>query len=307
MRIRRASAQVDSRMKPQKGTATVDSLDKIFYDELTWPEINEAALAEKVVLLPIGSTEQHGHHLPLDTDNFLARSVCIAAAKRAPRQTLVMPTIPYGYNEHAQDFPGTIHVHYDHFIEYCLDVCKSVAYAGFSRIIIIDGHGSNEHLCEFIARRATLETDAMVATTLWVNMATQVWEQVRESGFGGSAHACELETSAYLHLAPEKVQMDKAKDHYGGAAGGGVRSKFLSVDVAKPFPPLKVVMWTSGGTPHGVSGAATLATPAKGKAVLDAAVDTLVEFMAEFRQMKKPPRVDHRAVKPDLPKVPSLD
>ena len=68
-----------------------------------------------------------------------------------------MPTIPYGYNEHALDFPGTIHVHYDHFIEYCLDVCKSVAYTGFERVILVDGHGSNEHLCEFIARRATLD------------------------------------------------------------------------------------------------------------------------------------------------------
>ncbi|HLK58554.1 MAG TPA: creatininase family protein, partial [Chthonomonadaceae bacterium] len=68
--------------------------DKILYDELTWPEINAAVQAGKVVLLPIGSTEQHGHHLPLDTDNFLARSVCLAAARRLPRQTLVMPTIP---------------------------------------------------------------------------------------------------------------------------------------------------------------------------------------------------------------------
>ena len=49
-----------------------NSLGKIHYDELTWPEVNEAVAARKVVLLPIGSTEQHGHHLPLDTDNFLA-------------------------------------------------------------------------------------------------------------------------------------------------------------------------------------------------------------------------------------------
>ncbi len=107
----------------------MSSLDKIFYDDLTWPEINEAVINRKVLLLPVGSTEQHGHHLPLDVDNFLARSVCIEAAKLAPRELLVMPTIPYGYNEHAQDFPGTIHVTYQHFIEFCLDVCKSAAYA----------------------------------------------------------------------------------------------------------------------------------------------------------------------------------
>ena len=132
------------------------ALDKIYYDDLTWPEINEAVQARKVVLLPVGSTEQHGPHLPLDVDNFLARSVCVAAAKRAPREVLIMPTIPYGYNEHALDFPGTIDVAYAHFIDYCLDVCRSVAHAGFKRIVLVDGHGSNEHLCEFVARRATL-------------------------------------------------------------------------------------------------------------------------------------------------------
>ena len=121
----------------------MDSLDEILYDALTWPEINEAALARKVVLLPIGSTEQHGLHLPLDVDNFLARSMCLAAARLAPRELLVMPTIPYGYNEHALDFPGTIHVTYHHFIEYCLDVVKSVAHAGFEACYVSGGATAN--------------------------------------------------------------------------------------------------------------------------------------------------------------------
>jgi len=284
----------------------MDSLDKIYYDELTWPEINEAVRAKKTVLLPIGSTEQHGHHLPLDTDNFLARGVCVAAAQKAPRELLVMPTIPYGYNEHALDFPGTIHVHYDHFIEYCLDVCKSVAHAGFDRIVLIDGHGSNEHLCEFIARRATLETDALVASTIWTHLAIEVFEAIRESGRGGAAHACELETSAYLYLEPSRVQMDKAQDHFGGAAGRE-GSKFLSVDLTKGWGPMKLIQWTSSATPNGVSGAPTLATREKGRALIEGAAENLVAFVREFRAMKKGERVDHRVVKPNLPVLPSLD
>lgn len=284
----------------------MDSLDTIYYDELTWPEINEAVVAHKTILLPIGSTEQHGHHLPLDSDNFLARGVCVTTAKLAPREVLVMPTIPYGYNEHALDFPGTIHVHYDHFIEYCLDVVKSVAHAGFDRIIIIDGHGSNEHLCEFIARRATLETDAMVASTLWTHLGVEAFESVRESGFGGAAHACEFETSVYLALDESKVKMEKAADHYGGAAGKE-GSRFLNVDLAKGWGPMKLVRWTSSATPNGVSGAATLATKAKGRVTLDAVAHNLLEFIREFRHLEKGERVDHRVVKPSLPKLPSLD
>ncbi|HAA74171.1 TPA: creatininase [Candidatus Latescibacteria bacterium] len=284
----------------------MSSLDEYRYEYLTWPEINEAAEAEKVVLLPIGSTEQHGHHLPLDVDNFLATSMCLEAAKKAPRELLVMPNIPYGYNEHAQDFPGTIHVTYEHFIEYCLDVCKSVAYAGFKRIMIVDGHGSNEHLCEFIARRATLETDALFATTIWTNLITKEFEEVRDSEMGGAAHACELETSAYLYLEPSRVRMDKAEDHYGGAAGSE-GSKYLYVDLGKGWGPVKIVKWTSSSTPNGVSGAPTLATAEKGKALVESCSDHIVAFCQEFKAMPDPIRVDHRTVKPDIPKLPNLD
>jgi creatinine amidohydrolase len=286
--------------------SAASSLEKIYYDDLTWPEVNEAVAARKVVLLPIGSTEQHGHHLPLDTDNFLARSVCVRAAQQAPAELLVMPTIPYGYNEHALDFPGTINVHYDHFIEYCLDVCKSVVYAGFDRIVLIDGHGSNEHLCEFIARRATLETDALVASTLWVRLATEAFERVRESGLGGASHACELETSAYLYLDEARVQMDKAVNHVGGASGHP-SSRFIFSDISKGGGPMKMVRWTSTSTPTGVSGAAALATATKGEAVVEQAVSNLVDFVREFRAMDKGERVDHRVARPTLPTLPSMD
>lgn len=282
------------------------SLDKIFYDELTWPEVNEAAEARKVVLLPIGSVEQHGRHLPLDTDNVLARAAAVAAARLAPREMLVMPTVPYGYNEHALDFPGTVHVQYDHFVEYCLDICKSVAHAGFSRLLIVDGHGSNEHLCEFIGRRATLETSALVASTMWTHFAREEFAAVRESGLGGTAHACELETSAYLYVDASKVQMDKAEDHYGGAAGAP-GSRFMYADLVNGTGPVMLVRWTSSLTPDGVSGAPTLATAEKGRLALEAAAANLLEFAREFRALEEPPRVDHRAICPALPTLPSLD
>jgi creatinine amidohydrolase len=284
----------------------MDSLDKFYYDELTWPEINEAVRAQKIVLLPIGSTEQHGYHLPLDTDNFLARGCCVTAAKRIPREVLVMPTIPYGYNEHALDFPGTIHVHYDHFIEYCLDVVKSVAHAGFERIMLVDGHGSNEHLCEFIARRATLETDAMVASVMWTSLSVAAFESIRESDYGGAAHACELETSAYLNLDESRVQMDKAQDHFGGAAGRA-GSEFVRADLTRGWGPVKLIQWTSSATPQGVSGVPTLATKEKGRITVEGAADQLVAWLREFKGMKKGERVDHRVVKPGLPTVPSMD
>jgi creatinine amidohydrolase len=277
--------------------------EKFLYADLTWPEVNEAVALEKVILLPVGSTEQHGHHLPLDVDNFLASSVCLEAGRRAPDKILVAPTIPYGFNIHAMDFPGTVHVAYDHFVEYCVDVCKSFAYHGFKRIVIVDGHGSNEPLLQFVGRRTILETDALVASFMWWNMLRvdpNFVTSFRESVFpGGCAHACEVETSMYLHLGPEKVQIDKATDNIAwynqqGAAG------FRWVD-AFGGGAVSLVEWTSTYTPTGVMGQPTLANAEKGRRIFEEAVTRLVAFTTEFQQDPGRPRVDHHTRPPTSP------
>lgn len=276
---------------------------KYVYADLTWPEVNEAVEMQKVILLPVGSTEQHGPHLPLDVDNRLPTSVCLEAGRRAPDKILVAPTIPYGFNIHAMDFPGTIHVSWDHFIDYCVDVCKSFAYHGFKRLVIVDGHGSNEHLLEFVGRRIILETDALVASFMWLNLLRKdptFLPAVRESKFpGGMAHACELETSMYLHLAGEKVQMDQAVDHVTRQNDEGTAG-FQYVDLFGGGP-VTIVEWTSTYTPNGVAGEPTLATAEKGKRFFDEAVRRLVEFVGQFQKRPNYPRVDHHTRPPTSP------
>ena len=276
---------------------------KYLYADLTWEEINEAVAMQKVVLLPVGSTEQHGPHLPLDVDNFLATSVCLEAGKRAPDKILVAPTIPYGFNIHAMDFPGTIHVAYDHFVEFCVDVCKSFAYHGFKRIVIVDGHGSNEHLLQFVGRKTILETDALVASFMWWNMLRtdpKFISTFRESVFpGGAAHACEVETSMYMHLDESKVKKDKIKDNIAWYNEQGATG-FQWVD-AFGGGPVAVVEWTSTYTPNGVMGQPSLATPEKGKKIFEEAVTRLVQFTGEFQTRAPHPRVDHHATPPTSP------
>lgn len=285
----------------------MSAAEKYLYADLTWPEVNEAVAMQKVILLPVGSTEQHGRHLPLDVDNLLATSVCLEAGRRDPARILVAPTIPYGFNIHALDFPGTIHVAYDHFVEFCLDVVKSFAYHGFKRIVIVDGHGSNEHLLEFVGRRAILETDALVASFMWWNMLRTdpaFLPGLRESVFpGGAAHAGEIETSLYLHLRPALVQMDKAEDcitfhNQQGATG------FRWFD-AFGAGPVRMVEWTSSYTSNGVVGQPTLATAEKGGRILNEAVSQLLAWIAEFQAYSGNPRVDHHDNPPSSPLPPT--
>ena len=80
--------------------------EKYLYADLTWPEVNTAVSQGKVILMPVGSTEQHGPHLPLDVDNLIVSSLCLEAGRRSPDKILVAPAIPYGYNIHAMDYPG---------------------------------------------------------------------------------------------------------------------------------------------------------------------------------------------------------
>lgn len=276
---------------------------KYRYAELTWPEVNDAVEQNKVILLPVGSTEQHGPHLPLDVDNRIAGSLCEEVARRAPDHLLVAPAIPYGFNVHAMDFPGTMHVAYNHFIEYCVDVCKSFAYHGFKRILLLNGHGSNTPLLEIVARRTILETDALAATFMWWNilrMDPNFIPSFRESVFpGGAGHACEVETSVYLHLAPEKVLTDKATNHIAWynrqGAGGYVWGDAFGAG------PVSLVEYTSTYVEDGTFGQATLATADKGQRIFEEAVKRITEFAAEFRVRPNRPRVDHHRTPPTRP------
>src|SRR5690242_16834224 len=113
------------------------------YNHLTWPEMNEAIAAQKLVILPTGSTEQHGRHLPLDVDVFLCESVCLEVGRRAANRVLVLPPIAYGLNLHHIDFPGTIHIEPETFIAFCLDITKSLAYHGLRKTLLVYGHRSH--------------------------------------------------------------------------------------------------------------------------------------------------------------------
>ena len=83
---------------------------KFRYEEFTWPEIKEAVAENRVTVLPVGTIEQHGPHLPLITDVLTATEISRLAVERIPREAVLMPPVHYSFNEHHLDFPGTIAV-----------------------------------------------------------------------------------------------------------------------------------------------------------------------------------------------------
>ncbi len=272
------------------------------YEKLTWPEINEAIAQKKVVILPIGSVEQHGHHLPLDVDVRCANSVCQAAGEAAPEEMLVLPPVAYGYCNHVMDFPGTITIEPSTFVSMLVDITRSLAYHGFKRIVLVNGHGSNAPLVDQAARQTNLQTDALCCSLSWWELIGQYWnEEVRESGHGGSAHACELETSMYLHMDPAGVRTDRVKgalpDYTTQIPGA---AEWHYTDITLGSGPASIISWTASYSETGSFGAPELATAEKGQLVFDRASERLAELVRWFRTRPTEARREHHAEKPTM-------
>lgn len=272
------------------------------YEKLTWPEINDAIGMGKVCILPCGSVEQHGPHLPLDVDIVCPLGIAYGAGRAIPDKLLVLPPYWYGYCGHVMDFPGTINGHYEHFIHSVLDVTKSLAYHGFKKIILLNGHGSNMPNLDLVARRTNLETDAECVLIAWWNLLTvdkEFLPRWRQSKFpGGCAHACELETSLYLYLDGDHVRKDLIRDE--PIRFNEETNPFMWIDLFAAGPAT-VISWTSTYTESGVQGEPEKASAEKGRLVYEEAVRQLVRFVNWFKDRPRDPRRDHHAQPPTMP------
>ena len=272
------------------------------YEKLTWPEIDEAAEMGQVCIVPCGAVEQHGHHLPLDVDLVCPTGIATRAGRQIPAKILVLPIVPYGYTGHVMDFPGTINSHYQNFINYVLDVTKSLAYHGFKKILLLNGHGSNMPNLDLVARRTNLETDAECMLTAWWQLLTvdkEFLPRWRESKFpGGCAHAGELETSVYMYLEGEHVRRDKIQS--GTISINEEQSPFSYVDLFAQGPAT-VVSWTSSYSETGVLGEAELGSVEKGQQAVEEAVRQLVRLVDWFATRPKDQRQDRHRHAPTMP------
>ena len=271
------------------------------YEKLTWPEINEAVEQEQICVVPVGAIEQHGHHLPLDMDVLAPTKIPRPVGRTMPDKMLVLPTVSYGYTAHVMDFPGTINIDFDHFIQHVLDITRSLAYHGFKKIILLNGHGSNMPNLDLVARRTNLETTAeCIALPWWMLLTVDKtflprWRESKAPG--GCAHAGELETAMYLYLDGDHVRRDLNKSEI---ASHNFESEFNWVDLfAAGIAP--ITTWTSTYTQSGVCGESELATAEKGQEAFEEAVKQFGRLVLFFHGRPKSSRVDHHVRAPDMP------
>ncbi|MFB6132013.1 MAG: creatininase family protein [Halanaeroarchaeum sp.] len=192
--------------------------------DATWTAVD--ATDPDAVLLPVGSTEQHGPHAPLGTDYYSAETVAEAAAEATDREILVAPPVPIGISEEHRHFAGTLWVSPDTFRAYVRETVESMLGHGWNRIVLVNGHGGNTAAIAEVAARLSRDHPALVAPFTWFDAVDA------DVAMG---HAGPTETSFLLATRPELVHEERFDEAAAGAAdrwGEWVSGVNLAVDSA---------------------------------------------------------------------------
>ena len=181
-----------------------------------WSELTREGVASwvdkgAVVIVPIGSTEQHGRHLPVSTD---CRTVDAVSRRLAESLTdvpiLVAPLLPIGVSPHHMMYgPGTISLGVNTVVRMVGDICESLIAQGFERILFLSGHGGNRNTLQAAANEIKHRRRRQIEALCWWDLCPEIWDQVREGPDVTISHSGEIETSAMMAVAPETVRTDR--------------------------------------------------------------------------------------------------
>lgn len=250
----------------------------MYYGNNCWVDIREAD-KNKVVVVPLGSLEQHGHHCPLLTDTYLVTAVAQRVEQRISEQIYLVPTLWLGASDHHLDHPGTVSVPNHVYTLIIKNIVRSIAQAGFRRVLLLNGHGGN--VTPGTQAIAELANESDVYNNIWIALASYwtVAEPAMEPAGHGMqtahlSHACEYETSMMLFLHGEIMRMDRVT-----SSPPLVDSPFFHsehggrMNVAK-----RLTTWA----PTGAMGEPQHATPEKGESLLNVIVDQVVACIEDF-------------------------
>ena len=250
----------------------------IHLSDLTWEEVRARATGNPVVVLPTGSIEQHGPHLPVKTDTLLVSSVTEAAVQRASARVdvLLAPTVWMGLSTHHSAY-FSLTLSFDTYQQVITEILESLIRAGFRRLLVINGHGGNTDPLHLTVTRVRDRHKVLVATADYWDLARDEFNRIRESRSGGMGHACEFETSGVMHLEGALVRTDRIQAEYPPEIPG-----WYANDMTLPGGPVKIGLRFEDITRRGVVGDPTLATPDKGRRFVEAAVARLEQLIVSF-------------------------
>ena len=231
----------------------------VMWKELTAEDLRAKAAANAIVILPVASMEQHGPHLPVGVDTFLCEAVCKAGAELAVKDqpVVVAPTLWCGMAEHHMAYGGTFTFDIPTYKAVLLAFLKSIERHGFKRVFIVNGHGGNIAALNSFLPDFARETGLHLYATTYFELSSSDLAQFLEDQ-KRVHHACEVETSMMMVVAPATVKRERLGEAFG----------MLNGDPRKAFPAARFHSFKDL-TPSGVVGDARRANAQKGEKLLD--------------------------------------
>ncbi len=234
-------------------------------DAMTWPEAEIALTATRPVILPLGSTEQHGPHMSMGTDNVMASFWARRLAESC--DGLFLPTLNYGQVWSAREFPGTISLSPAALEAVLVDVADSLHRHGVRRLVLLSGHMGNAQVMVSAARKLLELFPDMATVRICYPATKRVMDGIAETPLwdGNNFHAAEIETSLMLAVAPDACRMELAPSEYPQVPPGYAG---------------RVVPWREFSR-TGVFGDASAATAEKGERLIARWLEVMTELVKE--------------------------
>ena len=240
-------------------------MPSVMWKELTAEDLRQKAAANAIVVLPVASMEQHGPHLPVGVDTFLCEAVCREGAELAVNDVpvVVAPTLWCGMAEHHMAYGGTFTFDIPTYQAVLLSFLKSIARHGFKRVFIVNGHGGNIAALNSFLPDFSRETNLKLYATTYFELSKDDLAQFLEDQ-KSVHHACEVETSMMMVVAPDTVKHDRLPQAFG----------MLNGDLRKAYPASRFQSFKDL-TESGVVGDARRASATKGRKLLDVCAEGL--------------------------------
>jgi creatinine amidohydrolase len=236
-----------------------------------------ASIPDATIVVPLGSTEQHGPHLPVAVDTTIISAIAHRAASDATRRgtpVLVTPTLPFGFAEHHVVFGGTVSIDVRTYVDVLFAIGRSLCRQGVRKLVFLNGHGGNDLSARAVVDRLAFEVEqeVTVAAASYWDIARTVLEDTGLSAGLVPGHAGHFETSLMLVLAPELVRLESRERDESSATPIGIPEPF-GATVRRPG------QWESS---DGRTDDASLASAELGERLLGAIVHEVAEFLVQF-------------------------
>jgi creatinine amidohydrolase len=236
----------------------------------------------KVILIPIGHTEQHGFHLPLMVDTVIIGSIAEGTAQLVPTRSFTAPVMPYGVSTHRSSFAATMNAGGRAFEDFWVAVIDVLVARGFDRFYLMSGHGGNSSFLVNVVKYAGERHRRIFCATAFLHTSGSIGaaalEKYRTSKIGGMGHAGELETSYMLHLRPELCQMERVVDETDFIATPDYYMDWIEGGSLVANPP-----WDDDSK-TGAYGAGSHATAEKGRLWLEAAIAEKIDHVEQIHE-----------------------